>query len=52
MSELIAEIDERNRISFPNSGSSAETHHWIVPTKETTIEVVAESLEVHRSSAE
>ena len=49
-SELIAEMNRRNRIAFPNTPPQTGQHHWIVLTKDETIEVVAESVEVRRAS--
>lgn len=51
-SSLIAEIEHGNR-SHPRHDPLryAQLRHWIVPLKECTVEVVAETLSWHREAA-
>jgi hypothetical protein len=47
-SELIDEIGRRNRIAFPSTRGDDTGRHWIVLTKEITVEVIADEIEVRR----
>jgi hypothetical protein len=48
-SALIDDLERRNRVhDRHNPARYRELHHWIVPLKECTVEVVARSLEVER----